>query len=339
LAGLLIAEPDKRIVMCNPAFLGMMRLASEDLSGTYIKDWEELRVLDEMTDDLARGLADETGAITREIVIDGEKPLYLRASVNAVTSGSDKILGLVAVIRDITYFKELEKEKAAFVAMLTHELRSPLGAVDTQFHVVLKGLTGELTHKQRDMFVRMRERVRNVLSMINDLLDLSKIEARQFGEEKLPMDFRPLVEETVEICRAQAAAKNQKLSVVLDPSLPSIRADAGALKHVTANLVNNAIKYTQDGGYIEVFAGIEDGGMVFRVKDNGYGIPKEYQERIFDRFFRVKDERSRMEIGTGLGLPIVKAIVEDHHGEIVCDSEPGRGSTFTVRLPLGEEKI
>ncbi|MEW5725096.1 MAG: response regulator, partial [Thermodesulfobacteriota bacterium] len=272
--GIIITERDKRIVMCNPSFHQMTRIGPAGVTGKYLRDWKALRVLDEMMDHLLEGRTDPDGGLTREFVIEGERDTYIRATVNTVVSDTSKILGLVAVLRNITQAKELEKEKEAFVAMLTHELRSPLGAVDTQFHVVLKGLAGELTEKQRDMFTRMRERVKNVLAMINDLLDLSRIETRQFSKEKKALNLAPIIEETIEILRAQAAAKEQKLEVRLAENLPEVLGDEAALKHVTVNLVSNAIKYTPPGGCIEVEAGAADGLLVFKVADNGLGIPK-----------------------------------------------------------------
>jgi signal transduction histidine kinase len=292
-----------------------------------------MAVLSEMMDEVLDGRI-PGGDVTREFEIQGDRTKYLRATVNTVKTETEKLLGLVAVIRDITSFREQEKEKEAFVAMLTHELRSPLGAVDTQLHVILKGLAGDLSEKQNHMLSRMRERVGNVLAMINDLLDLSKIESRKFAQEKTPMAVEPIIQDVIDLLGPQAQERGQTLDADLPESLPLVSADSHALREVVINLVSNALRYTPAGGRIRVGARADGPFVALTVEDNGLGIPKEYHDKIFERFFRVKDERARSVVGTGLGLPIVKAIVEDHGGALSLQSEVGRGSLFTVRLPV-----
>ncbi|MEW6262797.1 MAG: ATP-binding protein [Thermodesulfobacteriota bacterium] len=333
-AGILITDLDKGIVLCNPAFTGMFRLSPNGLIGSKLDNWVELAPLTEMMDQVLHAPGGPGGDITQEIIIAGDRMTYLRATVNVVSAETGQILGLVAVVRDITAQKEQEKEKMAFVAMLTHELRSPLGAVDAQFHVVLKGLAGELNPKLQDMLTRMRKRIQNVQAMINDLLDLSRIEARQFVQEKLPVDVRSVILETVELLSGPAAEKELSVQTVLVDNPPLILADPKALKDVTNNLLSNAIRYTPEGGRISLRLDREGDWLVLTVEDTGLGIAREYHDKIFERFFRVKDERARNVVGTGLGLPIVKAIVGDHGGEVTVDSEIGRGSVFRVRLPV-----
>lgn len=333
-AGLLITERDKRIVMCNPAFYQIMNVSPEGVVGSFIGERPGLENVNQVVDEFLLGGSGEDGVVTREFVISGDRTTYVRASVNGVVSETGEILGLVTVIRDVTYFKELEKEKSAFVAMLTHELRAPLSAVDTQFHVVLKGLAGELSEKQRTMLGRMKQRIKGVMEMVSDLLDLSKIETRQFVLEKNAIDLNPIIEDTVDLMRSQAADRQKVLDIDLADSLPEVFGDSGSLKEVAANLISNAIKYTHDGGRIEVRTGIEGDQVLLTVADSGIGIAGEHQDKIFGRFYRVKNEDTRHVVGTGLGLPIVKAIVEDHEGSISLESEPGRGSVFKVRLPV-----
>ena len=336
IAGLLIIELDKRIVMCNPAFNQMMGFNKDDITGSFLGEHPRLENVNEMVDELIESYSGQSGFLNREFVVPGDRPTYIRATVNSVVSETGNILGLVAVLRDVTRAKEEERERSAYIAMLTHELRSPLGAVDTQFHVVLKGLAGELSEKQRDMLSRMRERVGNVQAMINDLLDLSRIEARQFVQEKKASDITNVVKDTIELLSDQAVEKELTLSVRLEPSLPHVLADPASLKEATTNLISNAIRYTPKGGRVEVTTGVDGGYVVLNVADDGIGIAKEHQDKIFNRFFRVKDEKTRHVVGTGLGLPIVKAIVEEHLGTVSVESEPGRGSVFTVSLPKAE---
>lgn len=333
-AGILITDMNKRIVMCNPAFYRMMQVGPEGITGENLVELPTLKEIDGMMNDLTKGSHQNNQEITREIVRPGDRPTFVRVSVNRVMTETGKTMGLVAITRDITRIKEQEKEKSAFVAMLTHELRSPLSSVDTQLHVVLKGLTGGLTDRQREMFERIRTRVKNVLYRINDLLDLSKIEARQFTQEKSPANLGPIIKESMELLSDQASEKNLSFESELDSALPDVLGDPSSLKDAAVNLIGNAIRYTPAGGRIAVSTGVEGDLIFFRVADSGIGIAEEHKDKIFDRFFRVKDPRIGDVVGTGLGLPIVKTIVEDHNGTITVESEHGGGSVFTVRLPV-----
>lgn len=330
-AGILVTELDKHVVLSNPALGRMMDVDPDAIIGTQMES-PALEPLREMFDELLAGNYGPDDSLTREIDSPGGRPIWLRATAQTVSAENGEIIGLVVVVRDITQQKELEREKSAFVAMLTHELRSPLSAVDTQFHVVLKGLAGELSDKQRDMFTRMKNRINNVLVMINDLLDLSKIEARQFSETKAPINLGPVVEECVDLLRAQATEKKLALESRCSPDLPLVMADVNRIRDVITNLVSNAVRYTETGR-VDVNAEVTDGYVLIKVSDTGLGIAPQYHDKVFDRFFRVKDQRSRNVVGTGLGLPIVKAIVEDHKGTVELDSELDRGSTFIVKLP------
>ncbi|MFH1136938.1 MAG: response regulator [Pseudomonadota bacterium] len=333
MSGLLITQRNKTIILCNPAFTKMTGLGKE-IIGAKTSDHPALSQLNVMIDDFASGPDSGREQISREYMVDGSPPKYYTAAVNRVLTESGKMLGLVVVLRDVTHVKEQEKEKSAFMAMLTHELRAPLSSLDTQFHVILKGLAGQLSDKQRDMLSRMKKRVRGVLAMINDLLDLSKIEARQFVKDKIPVDLGALAKEAADLMSDQAGEKSITLETSLDRDLPPVLGDPSALMNVAVNLASNAIKYTPAQGRIKITA-TRDGSMaVFSVEDNGLGVPEEYQAKIFERFFRVKDERARDVIGAGLGLAIVKAIVEDHGGRITLCSAVGRGSCFRVELPL-----
>lgn len=332
IAGILITELDKRIVMCNPAFGQMLRVEPETIIGTMPSQHTTLGHLDQMITEVLNNSPNNED-ITREFVLTDGRPTYLRATASLVTSETGSPLGLVTVVRDVTYLKEQEKEKVAFIAMLTHELRSPLGAVDAQFHVILKGLAGQLTAKQQDLLGRMRKRILNVQEMITNLLDLSRIETGQFVHEKKLTDLCPIVQETVEMLSGPAGEKNITLEMQFSEQLPRVMADPGAMKDVVNNLVSNALRYTPAGGQVMVSLNGENSALVLKVSDNGLGIAPEYHQKIFERFFRVKDPRGGNVVGTGLGLPIVKAIVQDHQGVIEVDSAVGRGSTFTVRLP------
>jgi len=331
--GVLITERDKRIVMCNPALTNLINMDHSCIIGSIINETPELQPLDEMADKLLKDV-DKLTAITQEIVINKDHPTYLRASVNNIQDERGEALGLVIVLEDVTHFKELEQRKSEFVSMVTHELRAPLGTVDTQFNVVLRGLAGSITEKQQEMFLRMKERIGGVLEMITNLLDLSKIEAHSFIQQKKAIDITPIIRESCKMLEDQARDKGLTFTVNLMPELPRIMADPSSMEQVLINLLSNAIRYTPPQGHIEVSSGVDADYIQFAVADTGIGIEKKDLDKIFDRFYRVKSERTRSIVGTGLGLPIAKAIVEDHLGFIRVESEPDKGSIFKVLLPI-----
>jgi signal transduction histidine kinase len=190
-----------------------------------------------------------------------------------------------------------------------------------------------LDDKRQKMLLRMQERIKGAVEMINDLLDLTRIEDQGVVRQKSPLNLGEYANEVCELWDASAKEKGHKLSLALKDGLPEIMADPGAIKEVLMNLVGNAVRYTPDGGEIKVATCLEKGYVCLEVSDNGIGVAPEDQKRIFDRFFRVKSEHTRHIVGTGLGLPIVKAIAEEHQGRISLESRLGKGSAFKVYFP------
>ncbi len=330
--GVLITDRELRILLCNPAFIRLIGLAQDCAVGTCLDQVAALTPLHEMARQLSQDQS-RPQAITKEVFVDKPRATYLRASINTIAGEGGEALGLVTLLQDVTDMKELERKKSEFVAMVTHELRAPLAAVDTQFEVVLKGLAGELTDKQRHLLSRMRKRLGGTLELINDLLDLSRMEARTFVQEKKMVGINPIIREAAEMMEAEVEEKGLTLALYLAPDLPQILVDPQSIREVVVNLLSNAVRYTPAEGLIQVSSGFDAGYVHFTVADTGIGIPKEDLDKIFDRFYRVKSEKTRNVIGTGLGLPIVEAIVKDHLGFVRVASEPDKGTVFRVMLP------
>jgi signal transduction histidine kinase len=223
--------------------------------------------------------------------------------------------------------------KSEFIAMVTHELRAPLAAVEQQLTVILNKMAGEVTAKQEQLLNRAKERTKGLLTLIKDLLDLSKIEAGMMVQYKEPLSLQELVQKVVDLMRAEAEAKKLDLQFTVPSELSLISADRNSMEGIFTNLISNAIKYTPEGGKIWVTLNEEDGFIKATVSDTGIGIKKEDLPRIFDKFYRVKTVETRQIVGTGLGLSIVKSVVEAHLGSISVESEEGNGTTFTVLLP------
>ncbi len=225
--------------------------------------------------------------------------------------------------------KAVEQMKSDFVAMVAHELRSPLASIEQQLAVILAGILGEINPRQQEMLGRTKERTHALLNLINDLLDLSKIEAGFAVQHKEQVRIEEILIKVVEIIRPQAEAKNISLELSLPPDLPQVMADRRNLEEVFLNLVSNGIKYTAEGGKVWLTARVQGSYLLVEVGDNGIGISPEDLAHIFDKFYRVKNVQTRRIMGTGLGLPIVKRIVEAHLGTVEVESQLGVGSIFS----------
>jgi signal transduction histidine kinase len=225
------------------------------------------------------------------------------------------------------------RHKSEFLANMSHELRTPLNAVIGFSEVLLQQIAGTVNAKQTEYLQDIRASGRHLLSLINDILDLSKVEAGrmelQLGDVRLP----EVLDDGVTMIRERAGEHRITISLDVDPSLGTLVADERKVKQVVANLLSNAVKFTPDGGRIAVRVARAEGEVRVAVEDTGVGIAVADQARIFEEFEQTKHGREAAE-GTGLGLTLSKKIVELHGGRIWVESEPGRGSTFTVALPL-----
>jgi signal transduction histidine kinase len=208
-----------------------------------------------------------------------------------------------------------------------------MNSVQMQLQVILDGLAGEVTEKQRSILLRASEKIGNLSRLAAELLDLARIESRLITLEREPVDLAALIRDQVAFHQPRAEAQAVLLKHDLPEGLPSLLANRQNLEEVLSNLITNAIKYSPDGGRVTVSAFSQDDYLCIRVEDTGLGIPAEELNTIFQQFYRVKDEKTRYIQGTGLGLAIVKSILESHQGRIKVESQPGKGSTFTVFLP------
>ena len=198
-------------------------------------------------------------------------------------------------------------------------------------------MVGEAAAHDHHVLSRAKDKTQGLISLIGDLLDLSRIEEGLICHEPQPVHFEEIIKNIVDFLETKARGKNQSLTIELPENpFPKLSADPIAIESIFGNLITNAINYTQKGGKIQVV--IDRAGINARVKviDNGFGIADKYLEKIFERFYRVKDDKTRYITGTGLGLPIVKGLVDSLGGFIDVESIPGEGSTFTVLLPVKE---
>jgi two-component system NtrC family sensor kinase len=259
-----------------------------------------------------------------EILLDDGRTLY--AQLTPVAG-----VGQMAIMRDITYLKELDKMKSEFVSTVSHDLGSPLQAIQIMAELIPK--LGPVNEAQQDAVVDITRMVAKTATLVHDLLDLGKIEAGVEMEME-PCQLATVISEAVEVLEERAKAKEVALQITLPQTLPFVMGNPIRLGQVVTNLVGNAIKFTPGGGMVTISAQETEDEVAVEVRDTGIGIAPEDQAYIFDKFYRVKSTQVSGIEGTGLGLAIVKSIVEGHSGRVWVESEPGQGSTFGFALPI-----
>lgn len=243
-------------------------------------------------------------------------------------------LGIAITLQDITYLKEMDRIKSEFVSTVSHDLRSPLTAV--MGYVELLGRVGPLTEQQKEFIRRVQVSVQNITALINELLDLGRIEAGLDTQMELVSPML-MLEDLMQEWRPQVEAKKQTLKLEAPPEIPVLLASPTRLRQMLNNLINNAVKYTPEGGIIRIVVAVQNNQLILQVIDNGPGIPHADQPYIFDKFYRASNAANKP--GTGLGLAIVRSIVEGHQGRVWVESTPGEGATFTVVLPINTKEI
>ena len=332
--GVMTTDIDKRIVQANPAYLHMIGYHGEDVVGRpaeeIITDEKLLWAIDEALQMPANIYAE----ITNEIVLNsdgGER--YCAARTTPFRSRDNVNIGTITVLHDVTAVKQMDQMKSDFVSMVAHEIRSPLNSLLMQLKNVHDGLAGEVNPKQQEILSRASDKIYNLNNLVTELLDLAKIESGLIGDEKERINLCSLLSEQKTFHSPYAGEKNIAITLECPEGLPELFGNRQNLDEVFSNLITNAIKYSPEGGTITISAKKENEYLKIAVSDTGYGIDSEYLDKIFTRFFRVKDQNTRSINGTGLGLAIVKSIVEAHHGNIKVASEPGKGTTFTILLP------
>jgi PAS domain S-box-containing protein len=336
--GVLVTNTAGNVVLMNPACRQLMGLAADVKPGRPIDAYVPDEALCRLIMDISQGrILDYEDIPAQEFALPDGK--YLRARAQPVLGDRKECLGAVVNFADITTLKIVDRLKSEFVSKVSHELRSPLSTIHEQLATVIGDLVDRAPVQDQHILTRAKEKTKGMISLINDLLDMSRIDEGLICREPRPVLLEELLRSIVDFLDAKAQAKHQVLTLVLpEAPLPELQADPLALESIFGNLIANAITYTPDGGSIRVEVDLAGVNVRVRVIDNGIGIAEKHLARIFERFYRVKDEATRYITGTGLGLPIVKGLLEAMGGIIEVQSTPGEGSIFTVLLPAAPAK-
>jgi PAS domain S-box-containing protein len=276
---------------------------------------------------------------------DGTK-IDVSLTISPILNEDKKVIGIFDIIRDITEHKHAEENlkkanielmradelKTQFLSVISHELRTPITPMNAQLQIMLAGYFGELTEKQKKSLEMIRRNTERLDRLIGEVLDISKLEAGEMKFSPVPANLNEIVENAVETLKIQALNKNQKLTLKED-KVPEIKIDKDRITQVIMNLINNAIKFTDAGGVIEVELSYNIDHAMVKIKDNGIGIKKEELDKLFKPFQQLDSSYGRKYEGSGLGLAICKRIIMKHGGKIWVESEFGKGSTLLFTIP------
>ncbi len=328
----LVLAADDTIYLANEALCRLLRLRQEDI---FERDYKEVISAPEVLSFIADA-SQSPKSETREITLPSgdQGPRTFRLSSSPILSRKGRFRGLVIIFHDVTLIKEIERMRREFLDNASHELKTPISAILAAAETLLEREPAD--PDRRDKFYRtIQDNTARLHNLINDMLDLSEIEQKKATLDFEPVNINPIVRDVIAEFWPAIGKKNHTLEVKAPGEDVIVEVDRRSLAKVLGNLVDNAIRYTEPGGRIAVrVVPLADSGDVrIDVEDSGIGIPAHELDRVFERFYRVDKARSMRSGGTGLGLAIVKHIMEAMGGRVAVQSQPGKGSVFSLFLP------
>jgi len=331
--GLVVFDTKLNATGINPAARRMLSLGLVETSSLQCADIiADSAVCDLIRKTVETGVPPKVPDEQRILVFSqGERSRHYLFSVTAIRGRRRDLSGIVLLLRDITRLKEVEQLKSEFVMAASHELRTPLTSLAMSLDLLLEHAAQSLPENERSLLRAAHEEVHRMKALVHDLLDLSKMEAGRIELEFERVPVPMLFDHVKKVFESQMDVKEIALTSEPTADLPKVRADANKITWVLSNLISNALRYVSKGGHIELLAHRIGSYVHLSVRDDGPGIPPEYQSKIFQKFVQVEGRESG---GTGLGLAICKEIVRAHGGAIWVESSPGQGSTFTFTLPV-----
>ncbi|HLD21263.1 MAG TPA: ATP-binding protein [Patescibacteria group bacterium] len=331
--GIIMLDTQNRILSINPPALTILRL---------YKDQEHL-VLDKNHfpkpfHQLITAILDQPSSkrLGQEVLIpEGEDNSYIQVDSIPMYGTDGKIISWVKVVKDITRERELDEVKSDFISVAAHQLRTPLAGLKWFFQLMIDGDAGKISEEQKKLLIEADEQNKRVIDIINNLLDVSDVEGEHSQYEFKNEDFSAVVEEIIRTSKRDTEQKHIQLDFQKScPKMPHIMIDKIKLRMALQNLVDNAIKYSSEGSTIFMRTWVKHGRLLFSIQDQGMGIPKKEQSKIFSKFFRASNAKAKVSTGSGLGLYIVKKMIQKHRGQVWFESKLGQGTTFFVSLPI-----
>ena len=332
--GVLVADLNGRIVFANREADQLFGCEARELVGTSFADFlAERGKLEQskLNEAIAEALAGHSAQLEFEIVSPETRYFSLLLSALIARPDDANPIGVVALISDITKRVELDRMKTETLQLVSHELRTPLTSIQGLSDVLLKFPVA--ADESREMLGVINSEAVRLSETINRYLDLTRLESGAHALRLSAINCGQLVADCIRKLSVFAAERGVRLNSQIETDLPPLQADEQLLTQAISNLLSNAIKYSPPQTEVTVAASFSQNEFIIAVRDQGYGIPPEAQQRIFEKFFRLERDTTSNIVGTGLGLPLVKEIVEQHGGRISVESQPGFGSTFSIHLP------
>ena len=333
--GLILVDSNNRILHINPAAERLLDLSQDSID----KDITELIHNDELIQiEQAPSKNEDANFVSEITLIHHDEKLVLRTIASPFLDENGQTLGTVYLFDDVTREKEIDQMKSDFISLVSHELRTPLTSIIGFVSFILDGKAGAINDRQRNSLARVQRQSKRLAALINDLLDISRIESGRIQMEQESISILEIVTQRLEEIRPQADEKSIQLALTAPESGPQILGDEARMGQVFTNLIGNAIKFTPNNGEVSVKVEADGNLLHVEVIDTGPGIPPEERQKIFDKFYQLSDISTRQQGGSGLGLSISKSIVEAHGGKLwIDDGNQGKGSNFQFVLPLVRE--
>ena len=333
--GVVVTDVLGTIQLLNPKAKEILGLYAESAIGQsaveFIQRFEDVPY--ELMHEKFQMIIKQGETFSTDIKLSLPTTRFYTLSLGPVRSKDGLVQGVVAVLSDITELKEMDQMKTDLMSMVTHEIRTPLATVRGFAQILLKGGIGN--DKAGEFLEIINRQSNRLVNLVNDFLDITRIESGRQVITKAPVDLGKLIQNAVADLKPLADEKNIALQYQPPPAtVPEVFGDRNLIEQVLINLISNAIKYSPKGAWARVSVTQRNGQMAVSVQDNGLGIPKESVSRLFEKFYRVRNDDRKDIIGTGLGLSLAKQIIEIHGGIISVESEHGEGSTFTFTIPI-----
>lgn len=330
--GLVVIDSSGRVIMMNPSAERLLGISKEEKIGKPLLE----NLKDEQLISLVKSTPESREKEIELLSSKEDTKKIIKASTAVIENEDGKTVGIVSVLSDITKQKELDELKSKFISNMTHELRTPLVAMDKAILLLLSSKQDEFKEDTKELLFIIQRNLKRLTELINDILDFSKFEAKTVKLKKELVSIEDIIDEVIKTFKSWADAKSINIVKICQENLPKVSLDPLRITQVFNNLINNALKFTPNGGTITIEAKLNPEKKLLEVsiKDTGCGIPKEELTKIFDKFYQISSTSSEVS-GSGLGLSIVKEIVNLHGGNIWAESQGlGKGAKFIFTLPL-----
>jgi two-component system phosphate regulon sensor histidine kinase PhoR len=331
---------DGRLVYCNQALASIYGYSKEELGGFDVRDItpkEDHKMEGELNGRLLSGDVQNLRYETRRVRKDGA---VIHVEMLRWKTEYEEKPAIIGTAIDITERKTIEREREDFLAMITHDFKAPLTSIRGFSELIMEKGRDELGDDLREMIAMIYRSGEKLSGMVEDFLVHSKLESGVAAPEKTPENMGEILKDVSEVFSSEAKKKGLAFVKKIEPGLPIMNFDKKLMERAVSNLIQNAVKYTPEGGKItvkaECISGFDGDMVVISVTDTGPGIPAELQPHLFEKYFR--SSKTRGAIGTGLGLAVVKAVVNAHEGKVEVDSLEGEGCTFRIILPIGSQE-